>query len=175
MIFATVGTDQHDFSRLVKELDRLAATMKEMVIVQLGYTKYEPRSMEWFRFRDYAAIEELYRKADLVITHAGAGSIISCLRHGKKPLVVPRLRMFGEHLNDHQAGLARHLELKGVVAAVYDIGNLSAAIKSAGRARTVQQGSTRLASFLKDYLSGLADREQSSEAASTISHSAHTT
>ena len=45
---------------------------------------------------------ELVREARIVVTHAGVGSILLALTNGKRPFVVPRLRAFGETVDDHQ-------------------------------------------------------------------------
>ena len=44
-------------------------------------------------------------KSDLIITHAGTGSVIPPLKLGKKVIVVPRLEKYKEHLDDHQLEL----------------------------------------------------------------------
>ena len=45
MIFVTLGTQDKDFSRLLKAIDREIekGTIKEKVIVQAGHSKYESR------------------------------------------------------------------------------------------------------------------------------------
>ena len=50
MIFVTLGTQDKDFSRLLKAIDREIekGTIKEKVIVQAGHTKYESKNMEIF-------------------------------------------------------------------------------------------------------------------------------
>ncbi|MBD0863958.1 glycosyltransferase [Gordonia sp. zg691] len=58
--------------------------------------------------------------ADVVITHAGVGSIMRILELGKYPVVVPRRRSRGEHVDDHQtqiAGLVGRLGLAEVAEA----------------------------------------------------------
>ncbi len=44
--------------------------------------------------------------SDVVVTHAGAGTILDLLGLGVCPVVVPRRRARGEHVDDHQAELA---------------------------------------------------------------------
>lgn len=48
-------------------------------------------------------------RADAVIAHAGAGIALTALYAGKIPLLVPRLAGHGEHVDDHQAEIARYL------------------------------------------------------------------
>lgn len=61
--------------------------------------------------------DELARKArevDVVITHAGVGSILMVLRAGSCPVVVPRMHELGEHVDEHQSQLASFLEQRGL-------------------------------------------------------------
>ena len=127
LIFVTVGTDQHDFSRLVRKMDEIAR--RKSVIMQIGWTKFEPRNAEWFRFESNKRIDELYRSADIIVTHGGAGSIIRSLKEGKVPVVVPRRADFGEHVNNHQLDLGRSLEKKREVALVEDVNEIKGKLK----------------------------------------------
>jgi len=151
MIYVTVGTDTHDFSRLVREMDGIACRRK--VVMQIGYTRYEPAHAAWFRFEKNRVIDSLYKKADAVVTHAGAGSIIRSLTSGKIPLVVPRLRRFGEHINDHQLDLARGLAQRGKVVLIEDVSRLEHAIGAKRKKGLVRDGRlvTRLEQWLVEY------------------------
>ena len=42
------------------------------------------------------------RAADVVVTHAGVGTILQLLDNGISPVVVPRRKIRGEHVDDHQ-------------------------------------------------------------------------
>lgn len=150
MIYVTVGTDVHDFSRLVKEMDKIA--LRRKVVMQIGNTVYEPRNAEWFRFETNQRIDELYQKADVIVTHAGAGSIIRSLKNGKVPIVVPRLKKYGEHVNDHQLDLARFLGKRGKVIPIARIEDLKGRIKK--RYLPLKKDSS-LAVRLAAYLEGI--------------------
>ena len=45
--------------------------------------------------------------ARIVITHGGPSSFIAPLEMGKIPIVVPRKKEFGEHVNNHQVSFCR--------------------------------------------------------------------
>ena len=60
-------------------------------------------------------MSELYEKANLIVTHAGAGSILQGIQHQKKVIAVPRLTKYHEHVNDHQIELASKLEQLGCI------------------------------------------------------------
>lgn len=49
------------------------------------------------------------KTAQLLILHAGAGSVIHALETGKYPVIMPRRADLGEHVNDHQIEFARAL------------------------------------------------------------------
>ncbi len=54
------------------------------------------------------------QSSDVVVTHAGVGSVITLLEAGIHPVVVPRLKRRGEHVDDHQLQIAGLLERSGV-------------------------------------------------------------
>lgn len=104
MIFVTVGTHEQPFDRLIQYIDELKGgqTLREEVILQIGYSVYEPRHCDWERFFPYHRIEGFIREARIIVTHGGPSSFIPALQIGKVPVVVPRKKEFGEHVNDHQ-------------------------------------------------------------------------
>jgi UDP-N-acetylglucosamine--N-acetylmuramyl-(pentapeptide) pyrophosphoryl-undecaprenol N-acetylglucosamine transferase len=62
--------------------------------------------------------EQLARTADVVVTHAGVGTLLQLLEWGIFPLVVPRLRRRGEHVDDHQCQIGELLAAEGVAHVV---------------------------------------------------------
>jgi UDP-N-acetylglucosamine transferase subunit ALG13 len=153
MIFVTVSG--LPFERLIKKVDEIAEGLKEDVIMQIGRTGYEPKNIKWFRFETSKKIEELYKKADTIITHGGAGSIIKSLSYGKTPVVVPRYKKFGEHINDHQLDLTKFLDKKGYITAVYDIHDLKSKIKTKRKQKILSSKKKDLIGFLKGWVQNL--------------------
>jgi UDP-N-acetylglucosamine transferase subunit ALG13 len=131
VIFVTVGTHEQPFDRLIKKVDELVENKKirGKVIAQIGYCRYVPKNFDYFRFADFKKMEKILNSSRIVITHGGIGSIFSALRKGKKVIVVPRMRKFGEHSDDHQIQVAKELEKQGMIIGVYDIEDLEEAIK----------------------------------------------
>ena len=70
-------------------------------------------------------------EADLLILHAGAGSVIHAVRAGKVPVVVPRRAQFGEHVDDHQVEFARELARMGKLVVCEDTDHLASAVNEA--------------------------------------------
>lgn len=114
MIFVTVGTHEQQFNRLVKAVDDLVAdgTITEEVIVQKGYTDYEPKHCKAYKLISYKDMQKYYDEARIVITHGGPASFMAALERGKTPIVMPRLKKYDEHVNDHQDYFCRKVEGK---------------------------------------------------------------
>ena len=130
MILVLLGTQDKPFLRLLKmvskEIDK--GNIKEKVVAQTGYTAFSDKNMELFDFKNKEEIEKLIDKARLIITHAGVGTITECLEKGKKIIVVPRLKKYLEHTNDHQMQITKEFEMKGYVVALYANKKLSLAL-----------------------------------------------
>ena len=130
MILVLLGTQDKPFLRLLKmvskEIDK--GNIKEKVVAQTGYTAFSDKNIESFDFKNKEEIEKLIDKARIIITHAGVGTITECLEKGKKIIVVPRLKKYLEHTNDHQMQITKEFEMKGYVVALYANKKLSLAL-----------------------------------------------
>ncbi len=103
MIFVTVGTHEQQFNRLVEYMDKYSETHPdEEVVIQTGFSTYEPKHATWSKLYPYEEMLELVGRARIVITHGGPSSFIMPLQIGKVPIVVPRRHEFDEHVNNHQ-------------------------------------------------------------------------
>lgn len=133
MIFVTVGTHEQQFNRLIQKIDELkqSGAIQDDVIIQTGYSTYEPRYCEWSKLISFQQMKKNVADARIVITHGGPASFILPLQIGKTPIVVPRQRQFGEHVNDHQVEFARNVaERMGTIIPVEDIETLGEIIKN---------------------------------------------
>ena len=81
-------------------------------------------------FVSFGRMVELIESADVVVSHAGVGSIMCALRAGHVPIVFPRLKRYSETVDDHQAELAEALEQRGNVIVVWTGDELAAAVAS---------------------------------------------
>lgn len=111
MILVTLGTHEQPFERaldLVRELEQ----QHEEVVVQHGATPPRPGSdnVRWVAYLGWDELTSTMSRADAVVTHAGVGSTVTAMRAGKKPIMIPRLERFGEHVDDHQVQLAERFE-----------------------------------------------------------------
>lgn len=133
MIFVTVGTHEQPFNRLVQEIDNLKrdGIITEDVIIQTGYSTYEPKYCQWDKLIPYKQMIKNVEDARIVITHGGPASFIMPLQIGKTPIVVPRQKKFDEHVNDHQVEFARNVaERMGTIIPVEDTNKLGEVIKN---------------------------------------------
>ena len=73
---------------------------------------------------DIEEIMNFYKNSDMIVTHAGAGSLLDALSFEKPIIAVPRFKKFGEHIDDEQLELAVALENKGQINSVYEIEDL---------------------------------------------------
>lgn len=124
MIFVTVGTHEQQFNRLVQEIDHLKeqGKIKEEVVIQTGYSTYEPKYCEFQKIFPYDDMQKYIAEASIVITHGGPSSFIAPLQIKKIPIVVPRQHKFDEHVNNHQMEFVKEVaERFGNIIPVYDI------------------------------------------------------
>jgi len=111
MIFVTVG-EQLPFDRLINIVDSWAKETRQEVFAQIGKSSLKPVNMHFEKFLSPKKFKEKFLDADIIIAHAGMGTIIASLELGKPILVMPRQAILGEHRNDHQFATAkRFLEL----------------------------------------------------------------
>lgn len=108
MIFVTVGSQRFPFPRLFQMVDQLIRdrVITGKVIAQVGYTDYHSNNMVIRQFLQESEMKECIRSSDIIVTHAGIGTITQCLESGKKIIVVPRKRELGEHVDNHQIEIA---------------------------------------------------------------------
>lgn len=105
MILVTVGT-QLGFDRLIRAMDDLAVDLSLPVLAQIGDGEYVPRNMAFQPLIQPAEFDELARVSQLVVGHAGTGTILTAAKFKKPAVLLPRRASLGEHRNDHQLATA---------------------------------------------------------------------
>jgi UDP-N-acetylglucosamine transferase subunit ALG13 len=168
MIFVTTGVTGAPFDRLLRVVDDLPTD--EEIIVQHGPSSVRPRRARCVSFLPFAELTHLVDESSLVITHAGAGSVLVALSRGKRPLVVPRLPQYGELVDDHQLRFARHLAAANLADVVEEPEQLPKMIPLPANSRPMATSTqVQLVSDLSAYLhsvcsSGANGRHQSRDA-----------
>ena len=109
MIFVTVGTHEQQFNRLVQAVDHLKknGNIKDDVYIQTGFSTYFPQYCDYSKFLGYESVNDFVQNSDIIVTHGGPASFMNAISKKKKPIVVPRLSRFQEHVNDHQLYFAK--------------------------------------------------------------------
>lgn len=115
MIFVTVGT-QIGFDRLIKEIDSIAENNTNLeFFAQIADGNYTPKNFGHARFLKHEDFSSYFDAAEIIISHAGMGTIINSRLKNKKVVILPRIAALGEHRNDHQLSTAERLStLSGV-------------------------------------------------------------
>ena len=112
-VVVTVGTNHFSFRRLLERV--LAVVPPEVeVIWQTGWTDTSGLGIDAQVLMASDQLSAAMRSADLVIAHAGAGSAISAMRAGHRPVLVPRQALHHEHVDDHQVQIAAELGRQGL-------------------------------------------------------------
>ncbi|KAM9324042.1 UDP-N-acetylglucosamine transferase subunit ALG13-like [Gastrophryne carolinensis] len=117
-VFVTVGTTSFDELISCLSADASIRTLKELgysrLTLQIGRGTVGPEAyskpdftLEVFRYKD--SLAEDIRNADLVISHAGAGSCLETLGEGKPLIVVINEKL----MSNHQLELAKQLHKDG--------------------------------------------------------------
>ncbi len=110
MIFVTTGNHFQGFERLLKKVDEIAPRIPHEIVIQRGYSKYVPQNTKYFDFVPANTAMEYIQKSELVISHAGMGTIILSRQYGIPIIIFPRRKTHKEHVNDHQMEIAQTLE-----------------------------------------------------------------
>lgn len=152
MIFVTVGTNEARFERLVEAAGRIPPG--EELVIQTGHCLTAPARARCVDFLPFEGMADHARRARVVVSHAGVGSIMLALMAGRRPVVVPRRADLGEAVDDHQLPLARRMDAAGLVRLVEDAEDLPAAVAEGGSREPMHLGEgTALARELHAYLS----------------------
>ncbi|MDB5387596.1 MAG: Beta,4-galactosyltransferase CpsIVG [Planctomycetaceae bacterium] len=115
MIFVAVGT-QLPFDRLIRTMDEWASALPGRdVFAQIAGGSYVPKHIQWARSMLPEDFQSKLEHCQLLVAHAGIGSILSALELGKPVIVLPRQAELGEHRNDHQLATAKRFGARGMV------------------------------------------------------------
>jgi len=129
VIFATVGSHPtYAFDRFLRALESLPG---ERLVVQYGPGRPPENAATAVPWMTFAEVAEQMERAEHVVSHAGAGTVLCAARAAQVPIVFPRLQRYGETVDDHQLELARRLAEDGRVVVVESEAELTAALAAA--------------------------------------------
>lgn len=161
--FVSVGNATQPFNRLIESVLKIAPKLPQAVVVQHGNTPFQGTGGCLARpFVEMGEFGLLVAQAELLILHAGAGSVIHAIQAGKIPVVMPRRAKYGEHVDDHQWEFARELAEAGKVVVAEEpddlIGAVEEAVKRQSMARPVDAEALMvglISEVLREYAEGL--------------------
>ena len=139
MIYVALGTQDKEFKRLIDIVKNFLeeTNSEEEIIIQYGNTKYDYSffdnfpNVKYFDFISPDVFDKYMIEADVVVTHAGVGTIINGLKKNKKLIVVPRLKKYKEHVNDHQLQITENFAKEGYIIELKDDEKLQDALEKA--------------------------------------------
>lgn len=112
MIFITVGS-QMPFDRLIIAVDKwVAGNYQGDVLGQIGDSILKPENVKYVSSLTPAQFVAQVSACDLVVAHAGMGSILTALEYGKPLVLLARRGDLMETRNDHQIATAKWLGLR---------------------------------------------------------------
>jgi beta-1,4-N-acetylglucosaminyltransferase len=128
--FVSVGNGLQPFTRLLAAVAAVADLLPPPVLVQCGHTVFDTDQFKMIDFVSMDAFVRHMQQAELLILHAGAGSVMNAVRAGKRPIVMPRSARFNEVINEHQVTFAKMLQTEGKVLMVENQLELEHAIQN---------------------------------------------
>ena len=99
--------------------------------MQAGCTRYKSKNMQIIDYMPLREFEDYVDKADIIICHAGVGTILTALKKGKKIIAAARLKKYGEHVNDHQLQILDNFTDEGYILALEDFDKIDLLLKQA--------------------------------------------
>lgn len=154
MIFATVGT-QLPFARLLTALDGIAGRHGLTIIAQTCDPGASFAHLQAHATIAPDAYDRHIRQADMIVGHAGIGTILSAGRAGKPLVLLPRRASMNEHRNEHQLATAASLGQRQGIHVARDEAHLEALMTESDLAPFyLGEGATsgQLVQYLKDYI-----------------------
>lgn len=151
------------FERLVRALAAFAARHPDQPVwVQHGHAG-RPPGLQGESFTPRSALLERIAEAEVVVCHAGSGTLFDVLSLGHLPVVVPRRQHLREHVNDHQLEITEALALEERIIPVHDVTRLESAIAEARARRPLvrRPAQSSLLSALAREIRGLEPKPRS--------------
>lgn len=131
MIFLTVGS-QMPFDRLVAAVDRWAeSSPTTRVLGQIGNSELPLKSIQGVSTLPPDEFRRVVQDAEVIVAHAGMGSILTAMEYGKPLVVMPRKGNLLETRNDHQVATCQWLKDQGSVFIADDERYIADAIERA--------------------------------------------
>jgi len=141
------------FDRLIRALDEWAGKQEGAVSVlaQIGNSDVVASHLKIISSLSPGEFRESVKTAEVIVAHAGMGSVLTAMEFGKPLVVLPRLGAWQETRNDHQVATAKWLSSKPGVYVAMSESDLPAAID---RARNQALATAEISRFASPELIG---------------------
>ena len=123
MIFVTVG-EQLPFDRLIHSVNDWSKKSGKYVFAQIGSSLYKPSHIDHKKFLNASEFNQMFHAAEIIISHAGMGTIISALEMNKPIIVMPRKSQFKEARSNHQFSTAKRFLDLNYISVAFDENDL---------------------------------------------------
>jgi UDP-N-acetylglucosamine--N-acetylmuramyl-(pentapeptide) pyrophosphoryl-undecaprenol N-acetylglucosamine transferase len=133
------------FRRLAERLVRIIPEGTD-VLWQVGHTDVSGLNIYAHISLPADELKSAMVDSDVVIAHAGVGTIVSALQAGKRPIAIPRKKEFNEHIDNHQELLVAELGQRGLIFGA-DANELQWADVTRASAWRVEQDVNRFSTF----------------------------
>jgi beta-1,4-N-acetylglucosaminyltransferase len=148
-VLVSVGT--YKFDELIKKIDDIAFDQKYEFTCQIGQGSYVPKNCESFSFSNNFA--EKVDKSDVIITHAGAGTVYSLLENKKNLIVVPNT----DRVDKHQLEIAQFVSDNKYCLSCFEVNDIESFLRQVDRFIAHEKASYEKELFFKcseitDYL-----------------------
>ncbi len=130
LVIVSVGTDHHEFHRMIEWMDAWSPKSDVQVMIQRGTSKAS-ESWESRELIPYKELLSLFGSATVVVSHGGPSTVMDARYCKKLPIVLPRNPEFGEHVDHHQMEFAQHLDRNNVALVVDSMEQLHEALDRA--------------------------------------------
>lgn len=118
-ILVSIGSmSEKKFTRLFKIIDELCeegVLDGSLITAQVGFDNYTSKYYKCFDMIPDEDFKQIIDDVDLIISHAGTGTVTSCIKKQKKVIVFPRMAEYDEHYDNHQLELADLFTKQGYV------------------------------------------------------------
>lgn len=132
-LFVPLGTQKFPFRRIITALNGLVEDgiyKPDEIVMQSALYPIKPifTHLGLIPNEDF---NHYMKEAEVIVTHSGVNSIISCMELEKPLVVCPRLHEYGEHIDNHQMEIATLMHEKYDVLICTDMKNLPVLIEKA--------------------------------------------
>lgn len=125
MILITTGTVHFPFTRLINFcLNYFTNEKNEKIIIQNPVFHTNSTISKHIKIKKIIKtnqITDLYKKANLIISASGEGTILQLLEYSKnKPILFPRNPHYKEHVDDQQLKIAKEMQKHGLCITAFN-------------------------------------------------------